>query len=47
MCCEYLLAGRFRNAVGKREPKFLGEELLDVWAFDVVGLLDFHNLEDL
>jgi hypothetical protein len=26
---------------------FLGEELLDVGALDVVGLLEFNNLEDL
>lgn len=47
MCCKDLLAAGFRNAVGKRELEFLGEKLLNVWALDIVGLLDFHNLEDL
>lgn len=31
----------------KRERQALGEELLEVWASDVVGLLDLDNLEDL
>ena len=31
----------------KRELEVLGEELLDVWALDVVGLLELNNLEDL
>lgn len=31
----------------KREFEVLGEELLDVGALDVVGLLEFNNLEDL
>ena len=42
-----LLAGSLGNAVGKRELEVLGEELLDVWAADVLGLLDLDNLEDL
>jgi hypothetical protein len=33
--------------VRKRELKVLGKELLDVWALDVVGLLEFNNLENL
>jgi hypothetical protein len=33
--------------VRKREFEVLGEELLDVWALDVVGLFEFNNLEDL
>jgi hypothetical protein len=33
--------------VRKREFEVLGEELLDVGALDVVGLLEFNNLEDL
>jgi hypothetical protein len=33
--------------VRKRELEVLGEELLDVGALDVVGLLKFNNLEDL
>jgi hypothetical protein len=28
----------------KRELKILGEELLDVWALDVICLLEFDNL---
>ncbi len=31
----------------ERELEVLGEELLDVWASDVGGLLDFDDLEDL
>jgi hypothetical protein len=31
----------------KREFEVLGEELLDVWSLDVVGLLEFNNLENL
>jgi hypothetical protein len=33
--------------VRKRELKVLGEELLDVWALNVIGLLELDNLEDL
>jgi hypothetical protein len=33
--------------VRKWEFEVLGEELLDVWALDVVSLLEFNNLEDL
>jgi hypothetical protein len=33
--------------VGQRELQVLGEELLDVWSADIVGLLDLNNLEDL
>jgi hypothetical protein len=33
--------------VRKREFEVLGEELLDIGALDVVGLLKFNNLEDL
>jgi len=39
-------AGCLGNAVRKRELEFLGEELLDVWALDVFGLLELNNLED-
>jgi hypothetical protein len=35
------------DTVRKREFEVLGEELLDVWALDVVGLLELDNLEDL
>lgn len=31
----------------KREFEVLGEELLDVWALDVFGLLEFDDPEDL
>lgn len=31
----------------QRESQVLGEELLDVWAADVVSLLDLDDLEDL
>ena len=31
----------------KREFEVLGEELLDVGALDVVGLLEFNNFENL
>jgi len=31
----------------KREFEVLGKELLDVWALDVVGLLEFNNFENL
>jgi hypothetical protein len=33
--------------VRKREFEVLGKQLLDVWALDVVGLLELDNLEDL
>jgi hypothetical protein len=33
--------------VGQRELEALDKELLDVWATDVVGLLELNNLEDL
>jgi hypothetical protein len=42
---EDLLAGG--DAVRKRERELLGEELLDVGAADVRGLLDLNDLEDL
>lgn len=31
----------------QRERQTLGEELLEVWASNVVGFLDLDNLEDL
>ena len=31
----------------KREFEALGEELLDVWSLDVVGLLELNNFENL
>jgi hypothetical protein len=33
--------------VRKREFELLGEELLDVWALNVISLLEFDNLQDL
>ena len=44
---EDLLAGGLGDTVGKRELEVLGEELLDVGAADVLGLLDLDDLEDL
>lgn len=33
--------------MGEGELEALGEELLDVWAANVIGLLNLDNLEDL
>jgi hypothetical protein len=44
---EDLLADGLGNAVGKGELEVLGEELLDVGAADVLGLLDLDDLDDL
>lgn len=44
---EDLLASLLVDAVGQRELEALDKELLDVWAADVVGLLELNNLEDL
>lgn len=44
---EDLLGGRLVDAVGERELEVLDEELLDVRAADVGGLLDLDDLEDL
>ena len=33
--------------MGQRELEVLGEELLDVWSAEVIGLLNLNNLEDL
>lgn len=35
------------DTVGKGEREILGDKLLDVRAFDVLGLLDLDNAEDL
>lgn len=43
---EDLLARGLGDAVGERELEVLLEELLDVGALDVVGLLDLNNAED-
>lgn len=37
----------FRYTVRKRELEVLGEELLDVWSADLIGVGDFDDLEDL
>lgn len=39
--------GSLGDAVWKWELEVLGEELLDVWALDVLGLLELDNLENL
>lgn len=44
---EDLLAGRLGNAVREGEFEVLGEELLDVGALDIFGLLELDDLEDL
>ena len=44
---EDLLAGDLGDTVGERESQVLGQELLDVRALDVVGLLELDNTEDL
>lgn len=36
-----------RDTVGKRELEVGGQQLLDVGAADVVGLLNLNDLEDL
>ena len=35
------------DAVWKWELEVLGKELLDVWALDVISLLELNDLEDL
>lgn len=47
MGSEDLASSLLVDAVGQRELEVLGEELLDVWAADVCGLLDLNDLEDL
>lgn len=47
MSGEDLLAGGLGDTVGQRELEVLGEELLDVRAADLVGLLDLDDLDDL
>ena len=44
---EDLLGGLLGDTVGERELEVLCEELLDVWAADVIGLLNLDDLEDL
>jgi hypothetical protein len=47
VCGEDLLAGAPTNAVRKRKFQVLGEELLDVWAADVISLLNLNDLKNL
>ena len=42
-----LLASSLGHAVRKGEFEVLGEELLDVWALDIIGLLELDDREDL
>jgi hypothetical protein len=44
---EQLGVAALGDAVGEREGKVLGDELLDVGALDILGLLDLDNAEDL
>jgi hypothetical protein len=44
---EQLLSAGLGDAVGERELEVLGNQLLDVGALDVGGLLDLNNTEDL
>ena len=44
---EDLLGADSRDAVGQGESELLGDELLDVGALDVLGLLNLDNAEDL
>lgn len=44
---EDLLVADTGDTVGKGESEILGDELLDVGALDVLGLLDLDNAEDL
>lgn len=44
---ENLLVVEARNTVGKREREILGDQLLDVRALDVLGLLDLNDTENL
>lgn len=44
---EDLLGADLGDTVGQREGKVLGEQLLDVRALDIVGLLELDNAEDL
>ena len=44
---DLLAASLLVDTVGKREFETLGEELLDVRAADIGGLLNLNNLENL
>ena len=47
MSCEKGLGGSLGYTVREREFEVLGEELLDVWALDIVGLLELDHFENL
>ena len=47
MSGEQGLAGGLGHTVRKREFQVLGKQLFDVRALDIIGLLEFDNLEDL
>ena len=47
MSGEQVLSGRFGDTMWKREFEVLAEELLDIWALDIIGLLDLDDFEDL
>ena len=44
---KFRFAVGFGNTMGKRKSEVLGEELLNVWALDIVGFLDLNHFEDL
>ena len=44
---EDLLLADLGDTVGQRESEVLGEELLDVRALDIIGLLELNNAENL
>ncbi len=47
MSCKKSFRGSFGDTVRERKLELRGEELLDVWALDVVGLLELDNFENL
>ncbi len=44
---ENLALAPLHDTVGKGKLETLGEELLDVWSLDIVGLRELDNLQDL
>lgn len=47
LCAEHLRVASLGNTMRQREGQALLEELLDVRALDVFGLLDLNNAKDL
>ena len=47
MSREKGLGSSLGYTVREREFEILGEELLDVWALDIVGLLELDDFENL